>query len=52
MVIENSVVINRPVETVWNWFLDWPNQGDWYQGIVDYKQVSEGLWVSGPKSRC
>lgn len=49
MLIENSVVINRPVEAVWSWFLDWGNQGDWYQGIVDYKQVSEGPVGMGTK---
>ena len=46
--VENSIVIERPVADVWDFFLDWSNNEKWYGGMhVD--QVSEGPAGLGTK---
>jgi hypothetical protein len=39
--VENSVVIERPVAEVWDFFMDWSNNEKWYGG-TRVIQVTEG----------
>jgi hypothetical protein len=41
-LVENSVVVNRPIEEVWNFFLVWPNTPRWYKTVAECNQFSEG----------
>lgn len=40
--IEHSVVINRPVEQVWNYLTDFENTPSWDIGVLETRQTSEG----------
>lgn len=39
--VENSIVIERPLAEVWDFFMDWSNNEKWYGG-VHIVQVTEG----------
>jgi uncharacterized protein YndB with AHSA1/START domain len=41
-LVKNTVVVNRPIEEVWDWFLVWPNTPRWYKSLAECKQVSKG----------
>jgi uncharacterized protein YndB with AHSA1/START domain len=41
-LVENSVIVNRPVEEVWDFFLVWENTPRWYSNTARCHQVSEG----------
>jgi hypothetical protein len=41
-LVKNTVVVNRPIEEVWDWFLVWPNTPKWYTDLAQCNQVSEG----------
>jgi uncharacterized protein YndB with AHSA1/START domain len=41
-LVQNTVVVNRPVEDVWNFFLVWPNTPRWYTNLAQCNQVSQG----------
>jgi uncharacterized protein YndB with AHSA1/START domain len=38
----HSVVIDRPVEEVWNYFVEWDNIPKWYPGIREIRPLTEG----------
>ncbi len=39
--LENSVLIDRPVEEVWRYFIEWDNVPTWYQGIREVKLLTD-----------
>lgn len=40
--VENSIVINKPVEQVWNFLTDFENTPKWDIGVLETKQTSDG----------
>jgi len=40
--VENSILINKPVEQVWNYLTDFENTPKWDIGVLETKQTSEG----------
>ncbi len=40
--VEHSIVINRPVEQVWNYLTDFENTPSWDIGVLETRQTSEG----------
>jgi len=42
LTVENSVVINKPVEQVWNFLTDFKNTPKWDIGVLQTRQTSEG----------
>ncbi|MBF8283384.1 MAG: hypothetical protein HW378_2299 [Anaerolineales bacterium] len=43
--LEQSIMINRPVEEVWKFMSNWENGPKWDCGVVEARQISEGRWV-------
>jgi uncharacterized membrane protein len=43
--LEQSIMINRPVEEVWKFMSHWENGPKWDCGVVEARQISEGRWV-------
>ncbi len=48
--VENSIVIERPVAEVWDFFMDWGNNEKWYGGMRVI-QVTDGPPGLGTKIR-
>ena len=42
MKVEHSVVIDKPVEQVWNFLTDFQNTPKWDIGVLETRQTSEG----------
>jgi len=40
--VEHSIVINKPVEQVWNFLTEFRNTPKWDIGVLETKQISEG----------
>jgi uncharacterized protein YndB with AHSA1/START domain len=40
--VEHSVVIDKPVEQVWNFLTDFQNTPKWDIGVLETRQTSEG----------
>src|SRR5574341_974485 len=47
ITIETSIMINRPVEDVWNFISNWGNFPLWDRGLVELRQTSEGPTTVG-----
>lgn len=47
----HSVVINRPIEDVWNYFVEWDNIPKWYPGVREIKPLTEGRLGLGSSFR-
>jgi len=39
--IEKSIIINKPVEAVFNYASDWEKWSDWFEGVSDFKPTTE-----------
>jgi len=39
--IEKSIIINKPVEAVFKYASDWDKWSDWFEGVSDFKPVTE-----------
>ncbi|HYB03039.1 MAG TPA: SRPBCC family protein [Nitrososphaerales archaeon] len=42
MIIEASIVVNRPAEDVWKFMIDLVNTPKWDPGVLEVKQTSAG----------
>jgi len=40
---EHSIIINRPLDEVWNYLSNVENMPKWDRGVLEAKQTSEGL---------
>jgi coenzyme Q-binding protein COQ10 len=39
--IEKSILINKPVDEVFDYASDWERWSDWFEGVSDFKPVAE-----------
>ena len=50
ITVEHSVVINRPIEKVFEFMIDIENAPQWRQGLVEVKKLSDELVVGARAS--
>lgn len=41
-LVQNTVVVNRPIDEVWDYFLVWRDQPRWYKTLAQCNQLSDG----------
>ena len=47
--IEKSIIINKPVEAVFKYASDWERWSDWFEGVSDFKPMTETTSGNGAR---
>jgi uncharacterized membrane protein len=47
--IEKSIIINKPVEAVFKYASDWEKWSDWFEGVSDFKPMTETISGNGAR---